>query len=100
MAFTPPSSIPVAVGGGLVQVTNFPADQAVHFNAAQHVDVDNFPAVQTVDVDNFPASQPVTVDSLPLPDGATTEATAKRAAATLNDVALTAILERERMATE
>jgi hypothetical protein len=48
-------------------------------------------------VTNFPPVQPVSVAALPLPDGAATEATLETAADALNDVALTAILERERI---
>jgi hypothetical protein len=70
VAFTPPSSIP---GGG---------------------------GPATVTVSNFPAVQAVSVDALPLPDGAATEATLEVAADALNDVGLTAILQREREATE
>lgn len=75
--------------GGIVAVSNFPADQLVHF--AQPV---------TVDVDNFPAVQAVSVASLPLPSGAATEASLAEATDALNDVGLTAILQRERMETE
>ena len=42
----------------------------------------------------------VTVDSLPLPSGAATEATLASAKASLDDIGLTAILQRERMETE
>jgi hypothetical protein len=48
-----------------------------------------------VTVSNFPAVQAVSVAALPLPDGAATEATLQAANRTLNDVGLTAILERE-----
>lgn len=48
-----------------------------------------------VTVANFPAVQPVSVAALPLPDGAATEATLETAADALNEIALTAILERE-----
>jgi hypothetical protein len=84
MAFTPPSSLaPVSVTvAGAVSVTNFPAVQ---------------PVSGTVAVSNFPASQAVTVASLPLPAGAATEATLDDALAALNDVALTAILERDKI---
>lgn len=114
MAFTPASSIPGGGGGGNVFVTNFPADQLVHFTQPVAVDASGFTvpvsgpltdaqlraAAVSVDVDNFPASQPVTVESLPLPDGAATEATLEAAADSLDDVGLTAILQRERMETE
>jgi hypothetical protein len=123
VSFVPSSSIAGGGAGGNVFVTNFPADQLVHFTEPVTVDgtvsVDNLPADQlvhftqpvTVDVDNFPATypvtqqaepwivdgsgvtQPVSVDALPLPDGAATEDT-------LSDVALTAILQREKLATE
>lgn len=46
-------------------------------------------------VTNFPAVQPVSVASLPLPEGAATEATLAAAAESLDDVGLTAILQRE-----
>jgi hypothetical protein len=48
-------------------------------------------------VTNFPAVQPVSVATLPLPQGAATEASLVDAAGALNDVALTAIIERERI---
>lgn len=48
-----------------------------------------------VTVANFPALQPVSVAALPLPDGAATEATLQAANRTLNDIGLTAIIERE-----
>jgi hypothetical protein len=48
-------------------------------------------------VTNFPAVQPVSVASLPLPEGAATEATLATAAESLDDVGLTAILQRERV---
>jgi hypothetical protein len=63
-------------------VSNFPADQLVHFTQPVSVDVDNFPAVQ-----------PVSVETLPLPAGAADNET-------LSEVALTAILQRERLVTE
>lgn len=44
-------------------------------------------------VDGSAVTQPVSVDALPLPDGAATEDTA-------SEIALTAILQRERMDTE
>jgi hypothetical protein len=40
----------------------------------------------------------VSADSLPLPDGAATDATASRAADSLDDVGLTALLERDKIA--
>lgn len=91
MAFVPATSIDpgAIVVGGVVAVSNFPADQLVHFTQPVDVDVLNFPAVQAV-----------SVDSLPLPDGAATEATLAESAGALNDVGLTAILQRERMETE
>lgn len=46
-------------------------------------------------VSNFPAVQAVSVAALPLPDGAATEATLQAANRTLNDIGLTAILDRE-----
>jgi hypothetical protein len=84
LAFTPSSSIPGGGAGGNVFVTNFPADQTVHFATPQHVDVDSLPSVTLA----------------ALPPGAATEATLERAAAALDDVGLTAILQRERMETE
>ncbi len=57
-------------------------------------------AAAVVAVSNFPAVQAVSVASLPLPDGAATEATLAAAGEALNDVGLTAILQRERMETE
>jgi hypothetical protein len=111
VAFHPSSSIPGGGAGGNVFVTNFPADQLVHFTQPVTVDASGFPvpvtgpltdaqlraAAVTVDVDNFPATQPISVATLPLPDGAATEGTLETAAGALNDVALTAILERERV---
>jgi hypothetical protein len=71
VAFTPPSSI---FSGALV-----------------------FPP--TIDVDVTDRADRllgvVSADSLPLPDGAATEATAGRAADSLDDVGLTALLARE-----
>jgi hypothetical protein len=67
VAFHPSSSIPGGGAGGNVFVTN------------------------------FPAIQPVSVADLPLPEGAATEATLEIAAGALNDVGLTAILEREQI---
>lgn len=114
MAFVPPTSIPSAAITGVVSVSNLPADQLVHFTTpvdvtvgnfpvtqpiSGSVNVGNFPAIQpvsgTVDVGNFPATQAVSVESLPLPDGAATEDTLVRAAESLDDVGLTALLERE-----
>lgn len=77
------------------------------------VNVGNFPATQpvsgpltnaelraaAVEVDASGATVPVSVDSLPLPDGAATEDTALRSADALDDVGLTAILERGKIAT-
>ena len=82
MAFTPPSSIASASLSGSVTVTNFPADQLVHF-------------VQPVTVDASGFTVPVSVESLPLPDGAASQETLERATDSLNDIALTAILQRE-----
>ena len=48
-----------------------------------------------VTVDGSAVTQPVSVASLPLPTGAATEATLTEARKSLNDVGLTAILERE-----
>ena len=68
----PPSSLaPVSVTvAGVVAVSNFPADQLVHFSTPVDVTVDNFPAMAS-------------------------EATLDRVADSLDDVALTAILQRE-----
>jgi len=52
-----------------------------------------------VAVDGSAVTQPVSVASLPLPTGAATEATLDEAKDSLNDVALTAILQRDKMAT-
>jgi hypothetical protein len=83
VAFSPASSL-ASGGAANVTVTNFPADQLVHFS--QPV---------SVDVDNFPASQAVTVESLPLPEGAATEESLAAVRVAANDSALTAILELE-----
>lgn len=48
-------------------------------------------------VDGSAVTQPVSVASLPLPAGAATEATLTAANGALNDVALTAILERDKL---
>ena len=37
-----------ADGGALTHITNFPSDQAVHFDSPQHVVVDNLPTTQQV----------------------------------------------------
>jgi hypothetical protein len=84
VTFVPPSSFFAGSVSGTVAVSNFPADQLVHFT--QPV---------TVDVDNFPATQAVTVAALPLPDGAATEASLAAVRETANDIGLTAILQRE-----
>lgn len=70
MTFTPPSSI---FSGALV-----------------------FPPLVNVDVSDRADRLlgVVSADSLPLPDGAATEATLDRAADSLDDVGLTALLER------
>ncbi len=47
----------------------------------------------TTHVDNFPAVQAISAATLPLPDGAADNAT-------LSEIALTAILQRERLAVE
>ena len=120
-------------------MTNFPADQLVHFTEPIDVDVLTMPTpvavtgpltaaelaaalplavtgpltdaelaarlpfavtgpltdtelrASAVDVDGSAVTQPVSVDELPLPDGAADNAT-------LSEVALTAILEREKIA--
>ena len=127
MAFVPPSSLASAVISGSVSVSNFPATQPVSGTVALDaptlaalevigLDAATLAALENVSVDNFPASvavtgpltnaqlrasavavdgsgvtQPISVDELPLPDGAADNET-------LSEVALTAILERERMA--
>ena len=48
-------------------------------------------------VDGSAVTQPVSAASLPLPTGAATEVTLTEARKSLNDVGLTAILEREKM---
>jgi hypothetical protein len=125
VAFTPSSSIApvtVTVAGtvaglqptfdrrpavsGTVAVSNFPATQPVSGTVA----VSNFPATQpvsgtvavsgvagTVLVDGSAVTQPVSVASLPLPSGASTEATLAAVNGAVQDVALTAILEREQI---
>jgi hypothetical protein len=50
-----------------------------------------------VPVDGSGVTQPVSAVALPLPAGAATSATQARELAALNDVALTAILEREKI---
>jgi hypothetical protein len=86
----------VVVDSGAVNVGNFPADQLVHFVTPISVTQGTSPWV----VDGSAVTQPVSVASLPLPAGAATEATLGEAKSALNDVALTAILERDKMETE
>jgi len=54
-------------------------------------------ATSPLPVDASFSTVPISADSLPLPDGAATEASTGRAADSLDDVALTAILEREKV---
>jgi len=137
VAFTPPSSVAPAsvVVDGSVSVSNFPADQLVHFTTpvavtgpltdaqlraaavsvsgpltdaqlrAAAVVVDGSAVVQPVsgpltDAQLRAAAVPVGVDELPLPDGAATDETLVRAADSLDDVALTAILQRDKIPAE
>lgn len=130
MPFVPATSIESAGGGGLVTVTNFPADQLVHFTQPISVtgpmtDAEfaaHLPLAVTGPLTNAQllAAEPlsvtgpltdaqlaarlplavagaVTVASLPLPVGAATEETAERIADSLDDVGLTAILQREKV---
>jgi hypothetical protein len=94
VAFTPASSLsPATVTvAGVVSVSNFPASQPV--------------TGPLTDAELRAAAVPVSVASLPLPSGAATEATLETLATedtlaaangALNDVALTAILEREKL---
>jgi hypothetical protein len=111
VTFVPPSSFFAGSVTGTVSVSNFPADQLVHFAQPVTVDVDNFPADQLVHFATpiavtgpltdaqlaarlpLSVSGPVTVASLPLPDGAATEATLKRVQRASDDVAFVAITE-------
>ena len=112
MAFTPPSSVAPAsvVVDGSVSVSNFPADQLVHFTTPVAVtgpltDAQLRAAAVSVsgpltDAQLRAAAVPVGVDELPLPDGAATDETLVRAADSLDDVALTAILQRDKIPAE
>jgi hypothetical protein len=121
VAFTPPSSLAVAVVGpvavtgpltnaelraapvdvdGTVNVGNFPADQVVHFTTPQAVTgplTDAQLRASRVPVDASGATVPVSVAVLPLPAGAATADEQARSRRALNDVALTAILERDKL---
>jgi hypothetical protein len=116
VAFTPASSI-ASAAGGVVAVSNFPAIQPVSGTVAVSgvagtVLVDGSAVVQPVSgpltdaelrasavaIDGSAVTQPVSADSLPLPDGAATDDYQARELAALNDVALTAILERDKLA--
>jgi len=74
VAFTPTTSIGGGGGGGAVTQGTIPWV-----------------------VDGSAVTQPVSAAALPLPDGAASETTLADAVAALNDVALTAILEREKI---
>jgi hypothetical protein len=113
----------VIVDSGSVNVGNFPADQLVHFSAVQHVIVDsgsitvsgtatvsgtvnvgNFPATYPVTqsttpwvVDGSAVTQPVSVSTLPLPAGAATDSTLAAVQRAADDIALTAMLERDKV---
>jgi hypothetical protein len=89
MAVDPPSNLaPVSVTvAGAVAVTNFPAIQPVSGTVT---------ALQGTTpwvVDGSAVTQPVSVASLPLPTGAADNET-------LSEIALMAILQRERMEVE
>lgn len=89
MPFVPPSSLPSGAAA-VVTVSNFPAVQAV----SGTVTADQGAAgVAAWLVDGSAVTQPVSVASLPLPTGAADNET-------LSDIALTAILQRDRLATE
>lgn len=67
-----------------------------------HVDASSYAVPVTVGgqpilVDGSAVVQPVSVDALPLPDGAATEATLKRVNGAVQESALTAILEQEKI---
>ena len=107
MAFVPASSLAPATVTviGPLAVTGPLTDAQFAARLPLHVDVDNFPATQPVSgpltdaqlrasrvpVDGSGVTQPVSVATLPLPIGAAREDT-------LSEVALTAILEREKLA--
>lgn len=96
---------------GAVTVGNFPASYSVTQGTSPWV-IDGSGVVQPVSgpltdtqlrasrvqVDGSGVTQPVSVATLPLPDGAATEETLDRAADSLDDVGLTAILERDKIA--
>jgi len=94
----PPASLAVS---GTVAVSNFPADQLVHFAQPITVDASGFTVpvsgpltnaqlrAADVGVDGSAHTQPVSAASLPLPAGAATEAT-------LGKVATEATLQRVR----
>lgn len=98
---TIPNPLPVS---GTVSVGNFPATQPV----SGSVSVSNFPASQPVTDAAAEASLaslvaaltnplPVSAASLPLPAGAATDATLAAVRDAANEVALTAILQREQV---
>jgi hypothetical protein len=113
VAFVPATSIDPggAPIGGVVSVSNFPADQLVHFTQPVAVtgpmtDAEfaaHLPFAVTgplTDAELRAVPVDVTVDTLPLPDGAASEDTLATMSETLDDVGLTAILQRDRMVTE
>jgi hypothetical protein len=117
VAFTPASSLFSGVVSGTVAVSNFPASQPV---TGPLTNAELRAAAVPVDASGFPV--PITAAALPLPAGAATEATLaaleaeaateatletlateetlERAAGSLDDVGLTAILEREQVPAE
>jgi hypothetical protein len=115
--FTAPQHVIVDSGSvaisGSVTVGNFPATYAVTQSTSPWV-VDGSAVTQPVSgpltdaqlrasrvpVDGSGVTQPVSVASLPLPAGASTEATLAAVQRADDDTALTAILLREKMATE
>jgi hypothetical protein len=113
VTLTPPSSIGGSavsiIGTVSADITDRAARLLGHVTAEQGTSpwvVDGSAVTQPVSVTGQPIATtisgtvPVSVDALPLPNGAATEETLATAAEALNDVGLTAILQRERMAAE
>jgi hypothetical protein len=124
VSFTPTTSIGGGGAGGNVFVTNFPATQTVagavtvsgtvtadqgaggpgwavlqatdpwHVDASSYAVPVTIPA-QPILVDGSAHTQPISATALPLPAGAATENTLTEVKRAANDVALTAILQRD-----
>lgn len=96
MALSPPSSIAPATVTvtGTVAVSNFPADQLVHGTVTANQGAAGAAAWP---VDASGHTVPISAAALPLPAGAASDATLERVNDGVQDVALTALLERDKI---